>query len=982
MTPISIAEDQIPLLHGANGKFTANVDVVSPASPLPVSATAIADVSFSGDGKTSIGNDISLRVSASTSVKLATLFKEQTGAAPDVVKALGLDKALTDNNMIVALDLGGKADLSASGSYKYNVLSATASLEAGADARLINTRVYDDRKEAAGDVLADFVSHLCTPGAVVEPPRSGQVVYLEFGGYLNLGATLAAGYSMKGTHDFQQISSLKLSESYSLSVTGKFSLAAKLAGRFSITVQSADDLHPGDPHWARVTVSRQRTQDLQISAGVSASAEIDTQGLPATGKEFLGSLLGLRAKNWINQADSILSQAAAIHTPADLTKMLDGLAQTYLSRFVNKAVDQLAPAELQNLLGKLKNVVDSYNNLEDNAVTLFDRYFGTIETDLKPALTAIEGLGSLNEFKGEIDPVLWNVVQQLTGGNILDTILKQATGLQTLQDAAAKALSLVEDDAHKDIRDFIALSKQEFDLDNIVNELAKFDSLDKLKAQASDAANHVVERILGKAVAAIDKNDFNNLVKFVQAVEKGEQGFFGKLDQLLKEAAGQKFTADINLAYESSSETDALIDVDIRLQNSDGTDNADGLSFMRSAGLADFTAILQRYDPGVVQLRQGKLTHKMSTSNGIKVNITGWHSNFQYQSSYLAVVNTERQIKPASNGMLHVFTTVDLSASHDITRKTSKAEQQMHSNFALRFIAENTMKAMTPDDRAYVLDVITASTASYSQKLVDSNTTPEKLNRILAFAAELGLDKKGATMDALKPILKLNGNSFGAIQADYEVRFSEVGLSRLFAAPGPLDLAAVHTILRQIVMSAYLGDAGLEPVAWQFCCDKIRDLALGNPNFVNADSVIDSAGNIHVEVPFPGLVPNLSLHDSTVRALVAMLFRVEASLIDGLTQIHNAVQVGHFTLDALEKASKTLANSLDAFDSEARLGDQTAHPVFAVFERLIQLATPAIEARSSALTLTLGPTTQPAEQKTMLFQLVAVPAPQAVPAGR
>jgi hypothetical protein len=980
MNQISISEDQIPLLHGANGKFTADVDVASPTDPLPVSATAIADASFSATDKASLGNDVSLGGSASISVKLAALFKEQTGADPDLVEALALSGALNDTNMILALDLGGQADLSASGSYKYNILSATASLDAGADARLINTRVYDNRQEPARDVLADFVKNLSTPGGVVKPPMPGQVVYLEFGGYLNLGATLAAGYEAKGTHDFRQIASLKLSESYDLSVTGKFSVAAKLAGRFSVKVQSTADLHPGDNGWARVTVNRQRTRDLQISAGLSASAKIDTQGLPATGKEFIGSLLGLRAKNWINQADSILSQAASINTAADLTSKLDGLAQTYVSRFVNKAVGTLVPAEVQNLLGKLKNVIDSYNNAGDSAVALFDRYFNEIDTKLKPALTTIENFASLDQFKGEVDPVLWNVVQQITGGNILDTILDKVTGLTTLQDGATKVLSLIEDPINQDIRDFITLSKKEFDLDNIINELAKYDSLDKLKAQASDAANHVVQRILGKAVSAINKTDFNNLVKFVQAVEKGEQGFFGKFDQLLKEAASQKFTADLSLAYEKSSETDALIDVDIRLQNPDGTDNQAGLAFMRSAGLADFSKILQKYDPSVVQLRQGTLTHKMSASHGISINITGWHLNFQYQSSYLAVVNTEQQIRSTANGMLNVFTTVDMSASHDTTRKTSKVEQQMQSNFTLRFIAETTMKMMTPNDRKYVLDVVTASTAGYTLKLVDSNTTPDKLQRMLGFATELGLDKKGANMDALKPILKLNGNSFGAIEADYDVSFSELGLRNLFAAPGPLDLTAIHTVLRQIVMSSYLGDSGLEPVAWLFCSNKVRDLALGNPNFVNADSVIDGAGQLDIEIPFPGLVPNLVFHDSTVRALVVTLFRVEASLIDAITQLHNAVQAGHFPLDALQKASDTLANSLNDFDSEARLGDDTAHPVFAVFDRLIQLATPAVEARSSALSLTLGPAGNPEQQKMMLFQLVAEPAPLAVPA--
>ena len=113
------------------------------------------------------------------------------------------------------------------------------------------------------------------------------------------------------------------------------------------------------------------------------------------------------------------------------------------------------------------------------------------------------------------------------------------------------------------------------------------------------------------------------------------------------------------------------------------------------------------------------------------------------------VVNAERQIRPSAGGMLHVFTTVDMSAGHGLTRKTSRHEQEMHSNFTLRFIAECRVPTLPDDDRKYLLEVITASTATYKSQLIDSNTTPEKLDRMLSFAKQLGLDARGANVDAL-----------------------------------------------------------------------------------------------------------------------------------------------------------------------------------------------------------------------------------------
>ena len=100
-----------------------------PPIPFLSAQTAIAKAAFSADGKAALGNDVSLGLSAGTSVTVAALLKEETRACSELVKMLGLDDSLTAGNLMIVLDVGGNAKLSASGSYKYNILSATASLE-------------------------------------------------------------------------------------------------------------------------------------------------------------------------------------------------------------------------------------------------------------------------------------------------------------------------------------------------------------------------------------------------------------------------------------------------------------------------------------------------------------------------------------------------------------------------------------------------------------------------------------------------------------------------------------------------------------------------------------------------------------------------------------------------------------------------------------------------------------------------------------
>jgi hypothetical protein len=395
---------------------------------------------------------------------------------------------------------------------------------------------------------------------------------------------------------------------------------------------------------------------------------------------------------------------------------------------------------------------------------------------------------------------------------------------------------------------------------------------------------------------------------------------------------------------------------------------------MAQAGLGNYAGILRNFDPAVLLLRAGTLTHNISTSTGVTINIAGWHQNFQYQSVRKVVMNAERQISSTPNGMLHVFTNVDVAVSHDGTRTSNKHVQEMHSAFMLRFIADSTKPTMEPKDRDYVLDVITATAATYTSKLVDNQTTPAKLARILLLARELGLDREGANIPALAPVLHPNNNgNFGPMEATYNVRFSAAGLGNLFQSTGPLDVGAIRSILRAIVLSNYVGD-GIEPVAWLYCSNLALQLVHDNPNeFVSVQSTLDNAHDLLIENPFPTLPIKIE-NNQTFRTLALTLFNIETSLINAFTMLHDEVQKGEIALAELEKASKHFGDALNLFDSEADLSNGTLNQMFAVFDRLIQLSTPADQVRSSVLELKVGPPDDPDKQKALLFQLVAAGA--------
>jgi len=718
---------------------------------------------------------------------------------------------------------------------------------------------------------------------------------------------------------------------------------------------------------------------------VNVSASLETDGLPPSGKEFIEALMGLRATNWLNLAEDIVSRAAQIQTASDLVNSLDDLAGIYISKYVRKGVTELTDGEVGLLLGRLQNVVESYKNVDQTAIKLFDRYFGQAEDVLLGPLNQLRALTSWSQFKGELDPVLWNVVQQLTNGDPLTWILGVIPGtaelsLPALQKRVTDTLALIQDDSHKEIRTFIGALKEGIGLDGFVGELDQIDSPAKLKTLLSKEAKGIAKRVIGVAVDDLSRNQdltaaFNNLTAFARRIKAGADGFFADFDAILKEAASQKFSFALNAAYENSNESKALIDVDIRLLNEDGTQSEAGKSLVEAAGRGDFTTILSRYDPALVRLREGDLTHNISSGTTVSINIAGWHQSFQYQEMYKVVVNSKQQIRPASAGMLNVFTTIDLSAEHDRTRKTA-TEQEMHSNLALRFLAEThgaaTDSKFNAKDKAYLIDVVTGQTASYTTSFTNSSTTPAQLDSMLAFADFLGLAGKGARSDALAPLMKadVTGN-FGPVSAEYAVRYSEDGLKRLFFG-GSIADEDIRVILRSIIIANYIGagDPDLTSVAWMYCSDELRDLALGNPSFVTNQTIFDST-RFSLTSPIPGITPPGQLgSNAKSRRLVTTLFLMEDTLIEAFGKLQR-VLANPDTLSAIEHELSGFGKALNQFNGQADLARASCSPIFAVFDGLIQQRTSGLQARNSGLVLKLGPADK---QHVLLFQLEAAKA--------
>ena len=98
--------------------------------------------------------------------------------------------------------------------------------------------------------------------------------------------------------------------------------------------------------------------------------------------------------------------------------------------------------------------------------------------------------------------------------------------------------------------------------------------------------------MIGDGIDELNGNALKKALRDRQAGGRQARRVLRSFDKILKEAASQKFTLGLHAAYDSASERDALMDLEIQLVNADGSPNTTGQRYMQAAGRGDFQEIL------------------------------------------------------------------------------------------------------------------------------------------------------------------------------------------------------------------------------------------------------------------------------------------------------------------------------------------------------------------------------------------------------
>lgn len=944
MLNIQLGGSDIKSLLSAQGAIQVLSAVLQAGQPFSPGTKQLLDVSFetgpAGELPIGVEGSATLEVTAKTSASL-TVYTSNSDAA-DLTK-FGLSDYFTKNpgqNMyLMVLNIGGSGDASAGASFQYKGLQAGVTLGAGVNALFGQTWAFP-AATPADNAIRDFLKQLQLPAATDEAPRPGDCRRMEYGGYLSFGSNLGVGYAMTGSSS-QDIGSLKLSENYKLNFLGKLAMSSKVAGQFVIMVSAG-----ARPGWARIQVNKSRSKNFQTAANIDMGGGIDVQGLPDNPNEFLEALLGLKAQNWLN----LFERVKSLTSFKDLNNELDTLAKKYIGEFTGKAFSELdndaSIIELKDLFNK---VTTDYQNLENYAVAIFDRYYDPavqkVSAGVQDVLNEITRLTSTDQLRGTVlGDKLADVIYLLTDGRPMDWLLskikidgKELPSLETLQQRANNALSLIKDDAHAVLRKVITLAKSEFPLNKFLEGLKTIDPA-QLNAEVDAKMTGFVERVIGQSIAGFSKSKLGGLVRQLNTALSNLDNLKNNLYAKLKQSLNQSFQFNLALAYNQNTENSSLLDVELNLGDPRGK------SLMKAFGAGDFSKIFENYNPDIMFINEGALTHQVTAKSSVLLNIVGWHLNFKYQNIVTLLTKSEQCIRSEENGLLTVTTNFTMGMSRDMSRNGDR----IYSNLVIGMAGASCGKALYDDKtKRYMVDVLTKVSGDYALEFNARNTSIDQLKEFLEYAVQFGIKKTEEEVEqAFLPTMQTDAKgTYGSVILNYQVRFCETGLSHLLTKGLPND--AMRRLIRQLTWSNYLnsGRDSLNRMGWCYWSQAVYSFWKQNQAvFYISDREFSPVDPAPVQgIPTP---KSIILHVGELQILNT-LYYIEESLIRGFDRlVALSGQTGGFSPLEYEQQMGDFQKALKQYDSL----DESVNTLFAVFDAFIRAeGDPSVQASSLIL---------------------------------
>lgn len=684
----------------------------------------------------------------------------------------------------------------------------TVNVKAGAGGSVAYDRfkMYGET-DTVRDVITDLVTTIALPQQVdktEEIPAPGEVLVTRYEGYLNLSAGLSWGYRFSGSKSID-INELNLDFEYAIRLAASITVGYRLAGSFEIEARHGQFNASGEKKWARFIVRKRRQSRFQFAADFGFHGDFDLKGLPATADDFLGKLIGSNAEVVLKGLEQATTYTDIAQLEAAVTNRL---SQALVDDLAMKWVDEaLSNDNIVAVLARVEGAVKAYDALDDRVIHLYEDVLDNLP-GLDRVNEALDVLASLQDSGGlqnliartadsAAEKQAWAIIQRFWGNRIHDVLLGNEA-VREVSGFAARARDVLSGDAAQDLRDLIGALKRASKLDPLFKRLREFDTPAELRAQADQRLKGLVERVVGKAFDQIKDSDLGNqLKKLHEALTRIEDFKNNTYEKLLTYAAKQSFSAELAYSYSRLRTRDALLDVEINLEHADGPRLAD------EASHGNFAALLANYDSAVVKVHSGLLTHRLTKTAELRVNLFGWG----YSSLTEIVSDTRHSIETHAGGLIHVYTT-EAGVRQRRAAGREGSQEVVTTNFLFRAVSEKLQEsqgssAVSPETKKFLADTLRDMNVQYDLTVEDQKTKFAELRRYADFANFIGLlpDTDGY----LEQLESEFPRGLGRVKVQYVVRYDYDAVSKVFDLEADALILRARMAMRQFVAAKYTG---------------------------------------------------------------------------------------------------------------------------------------------------------------------------------
>ena len=930
-------------LYDNKGKFKPDPGKVDQIADLKVGVGASKDVTLGKSGGLSLtfGGDFE----AHNQIQLLWPKAKE-------LEKLGL--TLKKDELYVRLLMAAKGNASAAGHFAAPAgVKVNFGLKGGGHASYELLKRFG-AEETVKDILTGVFGRVHLPQQIdnaSEIPLPGEVVTIRFGGYLDMSAGITWGYSLSGVKDLD-VPRLELAVDYALKVAASVNVGYKLAGDFELQASRGSD-----DGWVRFVVRKSRDSAFSFAADLGANVAAKLKGLPEGKKaadRFIAQLLGADAESVLKALD----KARTLSTMEALQKEVNRLARTAVDQlamvWVKQALSQENVKAFFALVGK---AVDEYEKVDVRIIHLYDEAIDRIPQlrktlDTLGAITP-EGLKKvLNDSTSAANKPIADFVMRTWGDDVFDLLL-EGPAFARFQAFVAEARSFLDDGMHDQIKTLIKTVKTELQLDDLVSKLKTLSNPEKL---ADEKLKGLFEQLVGKGFDQIKKSEFPKALKQAHDTLVKIETFKNEWYARIVAAADQNFNVSLGLAFSRATHDDALVDVEINLQDPSGP------ALAQAASRGTFAKLLEQYASSAVRVRAGVLTRELKTTTHTHINVMGWG----FDRVVTMVQKPEHSIEAQPGGLMHVFATE--TSIEQVETSGRKYKETVASKFVLQTLGaslqaeKDPATAIDPRTKQFLIQTLNTMAVEYDLSYDDQRTKADELTSYLQFANRLGLLPSVAVEGQSTPgqmVAELNrqfGGTLGHVTVKYVVRYDDQAVRSAFFLANPELSDTARTAYRQFVSARNLSKAKNQPfhaamafaVLRQDLADESNRGSLQNRTFgYEQPAWFTGAGRRQMSIP-PEALPQLDLFFRNERALIGKLGELD-ELIDTLEKNRTSLAPTPVPTVALDKAARDFVGLADDTD---HFGDGG---FFAIVDALILAGSSGKATRRSAMVLEIRP---------------------------